>query len=74
MKCKMKQLTWVTNFCKSDINNMSLHSVEDLKEYHRLKSLFIQGEPKATNTYTVAELKAMGIVGFCEGEDCVTSS
>ena len=45
---------WVTNLCDTDDNTG--------KFFRNL----VQGEPKATEKYTVEELKEMGVIGFYE--------
>jgi hypothetical protein len=64
-----KKLVWVTNvWAKPDpismaqiVGNPIIYTVEQQMEW---RSQFIQGDPQATKTDSVASLKAIGMIGL----------
>ena len=53
-------LTWVTN---TSIKPLCM-TLEEQRNHRKLLSRFVSGEPKASEVYTVTQLKAMGMIGL----------
>jgi hypothetical protein len=59
-----KKLKWVTNvWAKPDPISMG-NVIFSIQEQIQWRSQFIQGNPQATKTKSVASLKAMGVIGL----------
>jgi len=62
-----KKLVWVTNvWAKPDPISMGnvIFSIFSIQDQIQWRSQFIQGNPQATKTESVASLKAMGVIGL----------
>ena len=59
-------MVWLTNTAKNgpEFENQALTD-----EYWKWRRTLTEGEPKASDYYTVAEMKAMGMIGLYKREE-----
>jgi len=70
----MKFMKWISNTAKkTDLFNVPTligqTREEALRYYQNWRSQLIEGDRQATDSYSVAELKAMGMIGLYEQEN-----
>ena len=68
LKYKTK-LRWLTNGSKDFDKDYFCTSLEELKNHKKWLKDKVIGEPKATNFYTVKQLKDMGMIGIYVKDD-----
>jgi hypothetical protein len=58
------KLKWLTNGSKDCKKDYFCRSQEELEYYHEWLKDKVIGEPKASDTYTVEDLKKIGMIGI----------
>lgn len=66
-------MEWIANTPRSvDLSNVPCRTDQTkesaLRAYQKWRSRFIKGDPKATDSFSVAELKGIGMIGLYKQE------